>query len=367
MKKKLTVLAAVFFALTLACWFRSPSEFSQSERRQLAQFPEVTVEAVLSGQFASEFESYSLDQFPLRESFRSLKAVTEYGVLQKKDNNDLYLKDGSISKILYPLSETSIGNATDRFRAVYEKYLSDSEGRIFVSVIPDKGYYMASDGGWPALDYDRLFELVASEMDYAAYVDLTGVLEAADYYKTDSHWRQEALADAAAVLGDAMGIAGDLKKPEEMEVVTAAEDFRGVYYGQAALPLPGEPLRYVIWDGLEDCTAYNFETGETTGVYQPEKLEGRDPYDIFLGGACALMTVENPSAQAAGIDRELILFRDSFGSSMAPLLLPAYSRVTLVDLRYLKSDFLDQFIDFHGQDVLFLYGTTLLNESYTLK
>ena len=139
-------------------------------------------------------------------------------------------------------------------------------------MIPDKGHYLAADGGWPALDYDRLFELVASEMDYAAYVDLTGVLEASDYYKTDSHWRQEALADAAAALGDAMGIAGDLKKPEEMEVVTAAEDFRGVYYGQAALPLPGEPLRYVIWDGLEDCTAYNFETGETTGVYQPEKL-----------------------------------------------------------------------------------------------
>ncbi|MGN1415072.1 MAG: hypothetical protein ACI4WY_12590 [Anaerovoracaceae bacterium] len=367
MKKKLTVLATAFFAVTLACWFHSPSEFSQSERRQLAQFPEMTVEAVLSGQFASEFESYSLDQFPLRDQFRSLKAVTEYGILQKKDNNDLYLKDGYVAQILYPLSEKSVLHATERFRAVYDKYLSDSEGRIFISVIPDKGYYLASDGGWPALDYDRLFELVASEMDYAAYVDLTDELEAEDYYKTDSHWRQESLTHAAAALGDAMGIAGDLKKPEDMEVVTAAEDFRGVYYGQAALPLPGEPLRYVTWDGLEDCTVYNFETNETAGVYQMEKLEDRDPYDIFLGGACALMTVENPSAQAAGIDRELILFRDSFGSSMAPLLLPAYSRVTLVDLRYLKSDFLDQFIDFHGQDVLFLYGTTLLNESYTLK
>ena len=150
-------------------------------------------------------------------------------------------------------------------------------------------------------------------------------------------------------------------------MVTAAEDFRGVYYGQAALPLPGEPLRYLTWDGIEDCTVMNYETGETTGIYQLEKMEDRDPYDIFLGGACALMTVENPSAQAAGIDRELILFRDSFGSSMAPLLLPAYSRITLVDLRYIKSDFLDQFIDFHGQDVLFLYGATLLNESYTLK
>lgn len=367
MKKKLTVLAAVFFAVTLACWFHSPDEFSQSERRQLAQFPEFSAETVLNGQFASEFESYSLDQFPLRDPFRTLKAVTEYGVLQKKDNNDLYLKDGYLSKILYPLSEKSIGNAMDRFRAVYEKYLSDSEGRIFASVIPDKGHYLAADGGWPALDYDRLFELVALEMDYARYVDLTGVLEAEDYYKTDSHWRQEALADAAAALGGAMGIAGDLKKPEEMEVVTAAEDFRGVYYGQAALPLPGEPLRYLTWDGIEDCTVMNYETGETTGIYQLEKLEDRDPYDIFLGGACALMTVENPSAQAAGIDRELILFRDSFGSSMAPLLLPAYSRITLVDLRYIKSDFLDQFIDFHGQDVLFLYGATLLNESYTLK
>ena len=367
MKKKLTVLAAVFFAVTLACWFHSPSEFSQSERRQLVQFPEFTAETVLSGQFASEFESYSLDQFPLRDPFRSLKAVTEYGLLQKKDNNDLYVKDGYVAQILYPLSEQSVIHATDRFRAVYEKYLSDSEGRIFVSVIPDKGYYMAADGGWPALDYDRLFELVASEMDYANYVDLTGALETADYYKTDSHWRQEALTHATAVLGDAMGIAGDLKKPEEMDVVTATENFRGVYYGQAALPLPGEPLRYVIWDSLEDCTAYNFETGETTGVYQMEKLEGKDPYDIFLGGACALITVDNPSAQAAGIDRELILFRDSVGSSMAPLLLPAYSRITLVDLRYLKSDFLDQFIDFHGQDVLFLYGAAMLNESYTLK
>ena len=77
MKKRLTVLAAVFFAVTLACWFNSPDEFSQSERRQLAQFPEFSAETVLNGQFASEFESYSLDQFPLRDPFRTLKAVTE--------------------------------------------------------------------------------------------------------------------------------------------------------------------------------------------------------------------------------------------------------------------------------------------------
>lgn len=378
MKKKIFVLGVVFFAVTIACWLQSPSAFSQSERRQLAQFPEISAETVISGQFASEFESYSQDQFPLREQFRSLKAVMEYGAFRKKDQHDLYLKDGYVAQILYPLSEKSVSHATERFQAVYEKYLSASarDGRIFASVIPDKGYYMAADGGWPALDYERLFEMVSSEMDYARYVDLTDALEREDYYKTDSHWRQEKLGDAVTVLGEAMGIGGDLTEPEEMDMETAMEDFRGVYFGQTALPLPGEPLRYLTFPELEECKAYNYETRETSGVYQLDKLEktektdkreARDPYDIFLGGACALITVENPSARAAGIDRELIMFRDSFGSSIAPLLLPAYSRITLVDLRYLSSDYLDQFIDFHGQDVLFLYSAAMINDSYTLK
>ena len=39
----------------------------------------------------------------------------------------------------------------------------------------------------------------------------------------------------------------------------------------------------------------------------------------------SLLTVDNPNART---DRELVIFRDSFGSSLAPLLLEGYSRVT---------------------------------------
>ena len=76
------------------------------------------------------------------------------------------------------------------------------------------------------------------------------------------------------------------------------------------------------------------------------------------------MTVTNP---AADTDRELVIFRDSFGSSLAPLLIEDYAKITLVDIRYIQSDFLGQFIEFDGQDVLFIYGTTILNDSFTLK
>lgn len=44
------------------------SEFSQTENRMLAGFPEVSGESVFSGNFGQEFEAYLLDQFPGRNT-----------------------------------------------------------------------------------------------------------------------------------------------------------------------------------------------------------------------------------------------------------------------------------------------------------
>ncbi|MDD6212114.1 MAG: hypothetical protein PUB22_03050, partial [Clostridiales bacterium] len=59
---------------------------------------------------------------------------------------------------------------------------------------------------------------------------------------------------------------------------------------------------------------------------------------------------------------ELIIFRDSFGSSLAPLLTGNYKSIYLVDIRYIEPDYLDEFIDFNNKDVLFLYSTLILNQ-----
>jgi len=81
---------------------------------------------------------------------------------------------------------------------------------------------------------------------------------------------------------------------------------------------------------------------------------------MFLGGSLSLVTIDNPNAQS---DKRLVLFRDSFGSSIAPLLVDEYQQVTLVDIRYLAPEMLGQFLDFEGCDVLFLYSTLVLNHS----
>ena len=115
---------------------------------------------------------------------------------------------------------------------------------------------------------------------------------------------------------------------------------------------------------MENCRVYDAESGSWGEIYDLSKLEGQDPYEVYLSGSRSLLTIENPNAAT---DRELIIFRDSFGSSVAPLLVKDYARVTLVDIRYMSPTILGNFIEFGGQDVLFLYSTLVLNNSETIK
>ena len=66
--------------------------------------------------------------------------------------------------------------------------------------------------------------------------------------------------------------------------------------------------------------------------------------------------------------KNLVIFRDSYGSSLAPLLLGGYRTVTLVDVRYVASQYLGQFVDFSQvDDVLLLYSTTVINSAGILR
>lgn len=356
----LAAVAAVWLALSAAAWVSPAKDISEAERRKLAQFPALTAQSVGSGRFMTDFERYTLDQFPLRDAFRRLKAVVHYDLLGQRDNNGIYLTGGSAAELEYPLNEVSVSNALKKFNALYETYLSGS--RVVVSVVPDKGYYLAEKNGYPTMDYEALFAAVEDGMDWAEYVDLTDLLSAEDYYRTDTHWRQEQLLDVSQRLCHALDAQSFLS--EELTRTTVEQPFYGVYCGQAALPMKPDTMYTMENSLISACTVYNHETKETTSVYNMDKLESRDLYDVYLSGATPLLTIDNPNAET---DRELIVFRDSFGSSLTPLLLKSYKTVTLVDIRYLASDYLGQFVDFHGQDVLFLYSTLVLNNSGTLK
>lgn len=353
------VMALFLGLMTLALWCKAPTDYSDSERRRLAQMPSPSLSGITSGRYMTQFESYTQDQFPGRDPLRGLKTLFSTTVLGQLDNNGLYFYDGYGAKLEYPLDEVSIAHAADRFTYLYDTCLAPNSCKVSLSVIPDKNCFLGPESGRLTMDYSALIGQLRQAMPYADYIDITQTLALSDYYKTDPHWRQEALTDTANALAQGLGI----QLQEEYTVTTSDIPFYGVYAGQAALSFEPEPLRYLTSPVLEQCIVTNLENGSIGGIYDLEKAAGRDPYDLFLSGPVSLLTIDNPACPS---DRELVVFRDSFASSVVPLLCEGYRKITLVDIRYLRAEYVSKMVDFHGQDVLFLYSTLVLNHSETL-
>ena len=399
----LLVTGLTLGSLCLAAWFHTPNQISVSERRRLAQFPTVTTDSVLDGTFMSKFEHYSQDQFPFRDVFRRLKSETLFSAYQQKDVHGIYMADGYAATIEDEINEASVAHALSAFENVYNLYLKDGYHAIYAAIVPDKGYYLAEKHGYPSMDYESFFQKFQDGMPYASFIDLTPTLSLESFYHTDSHWKQETLLDTAQVIQKAMAaeetgdedtiedayassVSSDTnenktnKNKNNISIHQATDSFYGVYYGQAALPMAPDEISYVDSEIISQAQVYNFETGKTSGVYDWDKLDGYDAYDFFLSGPAALLTIENPNASsnmqsnASSVkeDRELIVFRDSYGSSLIPLLIDNYSKIIVIDIRYVSPKKIGEFIDFSldavdRADVLFLYGTILLNDSSTLK
>ena len=350
-----TVLLCGLFVLIFSVWCFTGAtpDYSESERRVLASFPEFNMENVAKGKFASDFEKYSTDRFPLRDFFRSLKAYTRLYAFMQKDNNDLFTVEGHLSKLQYPYKEVMTSHATEVFAYVKETYLKDN--KIYVSVIPDKNKFIAEDNGYLSLDYEAFEEEIVEKMPYAEHIKISHLLSIDDYYPTDTHWRQEKITDVAKHLAEGMGKTLNDTYTENI----LDHPFNGVYVGQSALRVNPDTITYLTND-----TINNLQVEGVSAVYDMTKAVGKDPYEIFLSGNQTVVKIKNPSNPEGG---RLVIFRDSFGSSITPLLCEAYSEVVLVDLRYISSTMLSDYVDFKDADVLFMYSTVLLNDSFSLK
>ncbi len=355
-------LAGILLLLSLWAWIKPVDDYSESERRLLEGFPKLTIETILSGDFMADFESFTLDQFPLRDTFRSLKSMASLYLFQQGDVNDLYIHDGYLAKAEYPLSETMLDFAGDKFWYLYDTYMADTDVNLYFSIVPDKNYYLAPQAEQLSMDYDTLVSSMTEKTSYMEYIDLFSLLKLSNYYYTDTHWKQETLLPVAITLAGSMGT----QIETNYTVNELNSPFYGVYYGQIALPAAPDTIQYLTNDILDNCVVTSYNTGMPVEkeMYDLSKADSKDPYEMFVCGNDPLVTIENPNAST---DRELILFRDSFGSSIAPLLATGYRKVTLVDIRYIHPGMLGNFIEFNNQDVLFLYSTLVLNASTAFK
>ncbi|MBQ8472590.1 MAG: hypothetical protein IJ501_03710 [Bacilli bacterium] len=325
-------------------------DISLTERRNLKEFPEFS----LNSNYLNEVEKYLLDHFPFRDSFRSIKANFNYHILNKLDNNGIYLHDNYIFK-RENLNKKSISNFLNHIN-ITKSYLT-KDNNIYMVIIPDKNYYLESSN-FLKLNYDYLYNEI-NNLDIKN-IDIRNTLELNDYYETDTHWKQEKLDKVVKELNKEMHV----NYIKENYKVNTYNNFYGVYYSEAAIKRDPDKLCYLENDKLNNINVNYLENKNLHTVYNLDKLTSIDSYEIYLDGASSFIEINNKDSNT---DKELVIFRDSFASSITPLLTSNYKKITLIDNRYISSNNYLDLIEFNNQDILFMYSTLIVNNSFSLK
>ena len=276
-KKDLWIVLPFFVLLLTGCvlFFALPKKtVSEAERRTLKSAPVLNRESVINGRFFDDLNDWMADHFPFRESFRKIKAGWQTGILKEAENNGFVKKQGSIISLEKQVNEKSLENAESRLISFYERYLKETSCSLYASLIPDKSVFLESFG-YPVMDFTEMENRYASFISGAAYIPLKDTLELADYYLTDSHWRQDKLMPAVNRLLNKMlpetgrqdvDIYRDFKEADYK--INIFKPFTGVYAEQSAFPYETEEIRYLTAEYLEDASLFSYDTGRYIPVYE---------------------------------------------------------------------------------------------------
>lgn len=374
----ITVLFCVFifgFGIVLIA---SPSrDFSEQENRYLSQFKAPTFETVRSGKFMEDFEDYVTDQFPLRDQWIQLKALSERA-LGKQENNKVYF--GTDGQILFAHFTKISAEELERRVGFVNKLADNLDVPVFFSLVPDKSYVWAGYLPENAPNVDDGSTIVqAGDLcsNRVSFIDLRGALgkpgsfcgtirspldEA--FYRTDHHWTTMGAYWGYLTLMEGMG--GGSGNYDDL-LALRSEAFYGTTYSTCGAGwIEPDNIYSMIPEGGTrgniTVTGYPEGTPIESSLYHPEKLEVKDKYAFFLGGNQPLCVIKNPDA-AGG---KLLVVRDSYSDSLAPFLAEEFQEVHLFDLRYNNTS-LKQYVADNGIDqVLVLYSGNNFNTDQNL-
>lgn len=275
--------------------------------------------------------------------------VALYPQSDTENEDGIILLNGHLTEVENPMNTQMLDYACKLFTRIYDEQLEDN--KCYFSLVPDKYRYLADKES----EFIEFSAYISAKLPFVTMIDLVDLLDENDYYCTDMHWRQEQIVDVAKRINDTIGVECDYTFGKVFRV----SHFVGNYAQRSDIEVAADDLVC-----LTNETIDKIKIKENIPVCDLEKLYTPEPYEVFLSGNQSVVTMINENAEN---DRRLVVFRDSFASSLAPLLVSGYSEVVLVDLRYVMSDMLNDYVDFDKADVLFLYSTTLLNNSFSMK
>ena len=375
--KKIMIGLFALFMLTmpvLTLVFLSPEKkpFSENENRYLAEFPGFSFDDYLDESFMEDFDEWLSDRFVWREEWIRLKNKAEQ-IAGKTEINGVFIEDDMMMQIWNGYDE-----------ALLEKNITAINN--FVAGHPDiPSYFMLVPNAQeiysdalPAFaevgDQKEFIDMFYGLLEgFAGTVDAYSALEKNKdyyiYYRTDHHWTSYGAYLGYSAAGAQLGYS-----PIDVSNFTiehASYDFRGTLFSKTldygVTPdiidyynlTENEPdVKVYVYDRYNSATE-QVDYNEYDSMYFREFLDVKDKYSSFLGQNSPIVTIESKDAKS---DSSILVIKDSYAHSLVPFLAKEYSKVTMLDLRYINVDF-QTFISLADYDqILFLYNVITLSE-----
>ena len=210
------------------------------------------------------------------------------------------------------------------------------------------------------LSQKAFIEDVYKQMEGVGTIDcrslLAGHSDEYIYYRTDHHWTSlgafYAYTAAAKSLGySPLGIG-------QFNIETASSDFRGTLFSKTLdnSVTPDEMTYFHPSAGEQKVTMLSndgMKVTEYDSMYVREFLDTKDKYSSFTGSNVPIVDIKT------GVEngKSLLVIKDSYAHSLAPFLANHYSRITMVDMRYINSGLNSVGIKLEDYDqALFMYN-----------
>ena len=299
---------------------------SETENRMLAQAPEFSWSALVSGKYTDAVEEYFADQFPLRDGWTGLKARMEQ-LLGKREFNGIYLcGDTLISKV-----ETPAVGAVDKNLSYVDRLAGKTDANVVLGLIPSAAEIWKEKIPAGADSWDQTALLAQSQVDFQSA--LVAHADEPIFYRTDHHWTTLGAFYGANTLLESLG--EEPLKEDDFTPETVSDSFNGTLYSQSGIHWL-EPDTMEFWVEEEGLTVTSLRTGkeEPAALYDRTYLEKKDKYSSFLGGNQPLCVIKNEQVTDGS---KLLLVRDSYSDALAPFLAQRFSEVHLLDLRYYRA------------------------------
>ena len=353
----------VAFIFAMAIWFvvNPKADYSSSEKRYLQQFPETSVDTVLSGEFSEKFETYFADNFPQRNMWVGLNSYYNLGIGLNGRNGVYNSADGYLINV--PVDKENYVRKNIRVLAEFKEKIGDVP--MTVMLAPSTGY-IATDK-LPLIhdsyNDDTYFAETAKTLGESGvnFVDLRETFKQKYaegvqlYYRTDHHWTTDGAYEGYVKLCEKLGV-----QPADKDsfAKTAYGGFYGTTYSTSGYWLT-KPDSITVYDNQENTdkniTVKISEDGKENhygSMFFYNHIDEDDKYPVFLDGNHALTEIQNKNAKNGTI----VVIKDSFSHSLAPFLAENYSKVVLVDLRYYKQSVSDLIKKENPEQVVALYG-----------